>query len=365
MELFKRRQAILAQVNEQGEASVEELTTQFGVSANTIRTDLNALADEGRLNRVHRGAVSLESEQAYSKRFATRANVNRTAKERLGQWAAGLVSDGETIVLDASSTVFYLATFLRERRDLTIITNGLEVALLLAQNPSNKIILAADTVRSDGLSLIGNLNANLLNGVYASKGFVSCLGFSLEHGLTEADVIETPLKSQMLNLAGQVIALVDASKFGKIGASRFAEAGQVDRLVTDDSLSPETLTAMRQALKGPITLVGANGAEILAPLFPSIRRRYRLDLGQLAEQTALTLQLRQNFEPAAAKLQAIEAALAAEGLPGDSLRSVELVAAEGCLALEYQIEEAAGAVLLDKLHQAGLPVKRVGPPDGG
>lgn len=355
MELFKRRQAIVALIQELGEASVEELAARFGVSANTIRTDLNALAEEGLLNRVHRGAVSLENRPTYSKAFAARANVNRAAKERLGQWAAGLVKNGETIVLDASSTVFYLATFLRDRRDLTVITNGLEVALLLAQNPSNKIILAANTVRPDGLSLVGNLNPALSEGLFASKCFVSCLGFSLEHGLTESDVIETPLKAQLLKLARQVIALVDASKFGKAGTSRFAEPGQIDLLVTDDTLSPEMLTILLQALRCPITVVGASTTETFGPLATELGRRYRLDLGRLTDPALPIQQLRHYLAQVEAKLKQIEA----EGLPGNLLHSIELTATEVNLVIEYQMEENTGTILMEQLNRAGLPVRIV------
>lgn len=362
MEMYKRRQAIVVLVKEQGEVSVEDLAARFGVSANTVRTDLNALAEEGLLHRVHRGAVSPESQTTHSKVFATRANINRTAKERMGQWAASLVKDGEAIVLDASSTVFSLSMFLRDRRDLTVVTNGLEVALLLAQNPSNKVILAADTVRSDGLSLIGNLNPALLNGFYASKCFVSCLGFSLEQGLTEVDVDETPLKARMLKLAQQVIALVDSSKFGKVGVSRFAELTQIDWLVTDDGITPEYLASLRQAIKIPVTLVGAATTETFLPLSPaSPGHRYRLDLGQLTEKAGLVQQLRISLALAAEKLQEIERIVANGSLdsPGGRLQVAELMADEVGLALEFQLEAQVENNLVEKLNWAGIPVKMV------
>src|SRR5690606_18620211 len=133
---------------ETGDVQVDALAEQLHVSPNTIRNDLDALEREGLLRRVRGGAVPLErgGHEPYAARLAAR----HSEKNAIGAWAAGLVRDGDALVLDASSTVFSMATFLQERQDLTIVTNGLNVALLLAQTPSNKVILAANEVRPGG-----------------------------------------------------------------------------------------------------------------------------------------------------------------------------------------------------------------------
>ena len=265
MEVYKRRQAILALLEKQEEVSVEALSLQLNVSANTIRNDLNAMDAEKALRRIRGGAVALKSHPTYNKAFAARAHIHQTAKEQMGRWAASLVDDGDALVLDASSTVFHLATFLQDRQDLTIVTNGLEVALRLAQNPSNKVLLAANVVRPDGFSMIGRLNSDLRRHFHASKCFVSCSGFALDQGLTEVDLDEAPLKSEMIKLARRVIALVDHTKFDRIDTYRFAELSQIDHLVTDEGIKSHHLNPLRQVAHFPITIAGPSAVETLEP----------------------------------------------------------------------------------------------------
>jgi DeoR/GlpR family transcriptional regulator of sugar metabolism len=194
MEFYKRRQAILSRLKEMGEVSVEDLAAHLQVSANTIRNDLNALEAENLLRRIRGGAVISDNNGISAHQlFAARASVNQTAKEQMARWAASLVKDGEAIVLDASSTIYHLATFLKDHRDLTVVTNGLEVALLLARNPSNKVILAANVVRSNGFTLIGSLHPDLLNHFYASKCFITCSGLSVNRGLPKPISTKLPL----------------------------------------------------------------------------------------------------------------------------------------------------------------------------
>ena len=191
--------------------------------------------------------------------------MQRHEKEAIGRWAASLVKDSDAIILDDSSSVFQLATYLRERRNLTVVTAGLEVALLLAQNPTNRVILAANTVYSNGTSLIGSLNPDLLNGFYASRFFMSAAGFSTEQGLTEIDGDVAQLKSQLLRLAKQVVALVDHSKVGAVSTFRSAGLGQIDLLATDVGIAPETLVEMRNKAPFPVVVVGPSSVETLPP----------------------------------------------------------------------------------------------------
>jgi DeoR/GlpR family transcriptional regulator of sugar metabolism len=118
MEVHKRRQMILALLDEGGEASVDELSARLEVSPNTIRNDLNAMDAEQLLRRVRGGAVAIKTNGIRNKAFINRSQVNRQAKELMGQWAANLVNDGDALVLDASSTIYCLATLLTECRDL-------------------------------------------------------------------------------------------------------------------------------------------------------------------------------------------------------------------------------------------------------
>ncbi len=360
MEFYKRRQAILSRLEELDEVSVEDLAAYLQVSANTIRNDLNALETENLLRRVRGGALALDRNGTDAhKLFAARANINQTAKEQMGRWAASLVKNGEAIVLDASSTVYHLATFLKDHRDLTVVTNGLEAALLLARNPSNKVILAANVVRPDGFTLVGSLQPDLLNHFYASKCFITCSGLSLEQGLTEADLDEAPLKSQMIKLARQVIAVVDHSKWGRIDTYRFAELNQIDHLVTDEGGNPESLAALRHVALFPITVVGDSQVDTLEPgTARNEKRHYRIGFGNMTEKMIFAQQVRRSLERASQRFDNIEILIRDNNLDRQmALENAEWFVANGVdLVIEYQVDARAGNIIMDKFNQANIPV---------
>lgn len=266
MELHKRRKEILARLQEEGDVAVDRLATLFDVSENTIRNDLNAMEEENLLKRVRGGATVQDSNtttriQAFDARFG----IQKEAKQQIGAWAADLIEDGDVIILDASSTVYHMVTFLKHHSNLTVVTNGLEVAWLLARNPSNTVLLSANKVSPHGFSVVGELNAGIRNNFRAYKCFVSCSGFSIEQGLTEVEVAEGPLKSEMMGLAQKVIALVDHSKLGKVDAYRFASLDDIDHFVTDDGLAPHDVDKITAAAQFPLTLAGPHEARTFEP----------------------------------------------------------------------------------------------------
>lgn len=367
MEAFKRRQAILALLRDAGEVEIDDLAQRFGVSPNSIRNDLDSLAAEGLLNRVRGGAVSLDAAPALRPgatggtartAFAVRAGVQRREKESLGRWAASLVKDGDAIILDDSSSVFQLATYLRERRNLTVVTAGLEVALLLAQNPSNRVILAANTVYNNGTSLIGPLNPDLLNGFYASRLFMSAAGFSPEQGLTEIDGDVAQLKTQLIRLAKQVVALVDHSKIGAVSTFRSAGPNQIDLLATDAGVAAEVLAELRKTTPFPIVVVGPSSVETLPPIANGVARRYRIGFGNLTEQMVFAQQVRASLEAAAKAQNTIELLIRDNRADRQTaLDNANWFVAHGVdLVIEYQIDAEAGNVIMDTFQRAGIPV---------
>jgi len=228
---------------------VPELARQVGVSEGTIRNDLNALAEAGQLTRVRGGAVLTERMLLYSASFAARARVNQDAKLRIARWAAGLVADGDTILLDASTTVYQIAQFLQARRGLTIVTNGIEVGRRLAQNSTSTVILLGGILRPDGTAVTGPLSEGFLTDLHIKTAFVSCTGFTLEAGLTEVDIHEAPLKRKMITAATSVVALIDASKFGKVDLTAFARADQIAYFCTDSALAPRWIETLRKTCR--------------------------------------------------------------------------------------------------------------------
>ncbi len=243
---FERRQRILDLLREQPGVKVTELARRLGVSAGTIRNDLNALNGEGRLTRVRGGAVPRNEYRFISPLFAEHARTRAEAKQRIARCAARLVEDGDSILLDASSSVFALVPYLQNRHNLTIVTNGLEAALALAQNRSHSVILVGGVVRPDGTSVVGHLGEKILDELHFKTAFVSCSGFSVEAGLTEVDIQEVQLKRKMVRSAERVVALIDSSKFGRVDLTPFASLDQISHIFTDDEVSPQFIESLRR-----------------------------------------------------------------------------------------------------------------------
>jgi ribose transport system substrate-binding protein len=358
VESYKRHPIILDLLRQMGEVTVEDLARRLNVSENTIRNDLNALEARELLIRVRGGAIPADTivrTDSGSRPFAARTTVLHAEKQRIGAWAAQLVSDSDAVVLDASSTAYQLATFLSGRNHLTVLTNGLHVALLLAQNPTNHVILASNTISHDGFSTIGALNPEISRNFRASKAFVSCTGLTLDWGLAEVAIEEATLKAQMIELASEVIALVDHSKFGRIETYRSIPLDYLHRLVTDDAISRDALERMRREFTFPITVVGSGDAHVYLPAPPPA---LRIGFGNLSERMPFARQVRHSLQTAAAKHSNIELLIRDNDLSRElALSNADWFVEQGVdVLLEYQIDYEAGNVMMDKFHRAGIPV---------
>lgn len=247
MTTYERRQSILELLRRQPGLRVPEIAAELGVSEGTIRNDLNALEADGRLERVHGGAVLLERKSINNTSFAERHREHAAEKAAIARVAAKEVQDGDSILLDSSSTVYYFALELAARQRLRVVTNGLDVARLLAQNPSNTVIVLGGILNPDGSSLTGLFSEQAIRELHVQKAFVSASGFSIERGLTEVHLEEAQLKRKAIESARQVIALVDSSKLGHEDLTPFARPEQICCLYTDSGLSEEWKTKLRAA----------------------------------------------------------------------------------------------------------------------
>jgi DeoR/GlpR family transcriptional regulator of sugar metabolism len=247
MTTHERRQSLLETLRKQPGLRVPELAQALDVSEGTVRNDLNALEDEGRLRRVHGGAVLMDHDQFQNNSFVRRYKSKVAAKLAIAREAAVLVNDGDSILLDASSTVYYLAKALLERRHLRVMTNGFEVARELAQNTTNTVILIGGVVNNESSSVTGLLSEKIIEELHIQKAFLSCSGFSLERGMTEVLLAEAQIKRKAIESSRQLYALIDSSKFGKEDLTSFARPEKINRLFTDQCLSTEWAERLKQA----------------------------------------------------------------------------------------------------------------------
>ena len=245
----QRRQRILGLAQSRGLVLVTDLSGQFGVSEVTIRTDLTSLARRGLLVRTHGGAV-LPERAPDELTFATREVSNVELKRRIGVAAADLVLDGQSVVLDASTTALQMAGALRSqngRHDVTVITNGVQTALALVEAPGISTILTGGQLRAAAVSLTGALASDLLGRVHAAVGFFGAIGLTVSHGLTDVNVQEVEMKAAMVAVCERVVALVDHTKLGRVGLATFAPLALLSLVITDRAADPEHVAALRDA----------------------------------------------------------------------------------------------------------------------
>lgn len=257
MTTYDRRQSLLELLRKQPGMRVTEIAQMLDVSAGTVRNDLNALEDEGSLRRVHGGAVITSQDQFQNNSFVRRYNNNSAAKLAIAREAAKLVNDRDSILLDASSTAYYLARELSAKSKLRVLTNGFEVARELAQNPGNTVILIGGVVNNDSASVTGLLSEQIIAEMHIEKAFFSCSGFSVERGMTEILFEEAQLKRKAIESSRHVFALIDSSKFGKEDLTPFARPSQIIHLFTDSDATEEWKARLQDA-NIPFTICQAN-----------------------------------------------------------------------------------------------------------
>ncbi len=240
----ERLNTIIAQLQETGYVSVTELCESFGVSAVTVRADLEELERTGQLLRTHGGAVALHlGEGALS--FSVRQRVNTQAKERIGGAAAELVSDGEAIVLDASTTAWHMARHLLSRRELTVLTTGLYVALELLRSPSISVIIPGGPIWREAASVVGTWDSPVTITGNLQKGFFGGRGLTLQEGLTDANRDEVVLKRKLVSAVREVNVILDSSKLGKVAFASCASLDEIARVITDRDAPADMVSALR------------------------------------------------------------------------------------------------------------------------
>ncbi|MEX1295361.1 MAG: DeoR/GlpR family DNA-binding transcription regulator [Candidatus Limnocylindrales bacterium] len=231
----ERQAAIARLVEERGRARVTELAESFGVSSVTIRKDLDVLADHGRVIRTHGGAIAPRV-RGQDLAYDVRDRMQQAEKAAIGRLAATRVRDGESIIVDASTTSLYLARELMQRtsgQSLTIVTNSIRLATELAVRPDISVLLMGGRVRGRSLSLVGQLGDGVLRRVNVHKAFVGAAGLTAEDGLTETTEEEAQIKRAMVAAAREVYALVDNSKWGRVASATFCRPEDLTGVFTD------------------------------------------------------------------------------------------------------------------------------------
>lgn len=241
-----RRRKILEWLREEGSARVRDLSEAFAVSEATIRQDLDRLSSDELVARDHGGAY-LKSVPHQVQTMSLQHLVNMDKKSRIGRAAAALVKDHETIILDAGSTTTELARHLTDRKDLTIITPGLNIALMLGGIPSFTVHMPGGQFKAPTLSLSGEKSAEYFDNIFAGKLFLATAGVSMDAGLTYPSFADLPIKRAMIKAASEVLLVADSTKVNNNSFTMLGGLDLVNTFVTDDGLSDKAAGAFEKA----------------------------------------------------------------------------------------------------------------------
>ncbi|MAN37310.1 MAG: DeoR family transcriptional regulator [Opitutae bacterium] len=241
----QRREIIRSFVQKEGVVRVEDLRKSLKVSVATIRRDLETLEGMGKLRRVHGGAVAVEKNRLEEAVFDDKTNRAGREKSRIAEMAYSLIDRNDSIYLDGGSTTLRLARLLRERTDLTLVTNSLRAAAELAES-GPRVLLIGGELRRISQTMVGPLTSAVLGQVRVDKAFMGTMGFCLENGLTTTDPNESYVKALVAEQAGRVILLADSGKAGKVSFARVSGWDKVDALISDDNLPGRFAKTLRK-----------------------------------------------------------------------------------------------------------------------
>ncbi|HQE70061.1 MAG TPA: DeoR/GlpR family DNA-binding transcription regulator [Atopobiaceae bacterium] len=230
----KERRAEIARILEaEGSITVDRICDQFEVSAVTARGDLNELERRGHLQRVHGGALPLDHTLVVAD-INDRMGVNVSAKRKIARAAAGMVRDGDSIIIDSGSTTFEFVTQLEGKENITIVTHDLVIANFVNKRlPNATLVLLGGTLRYNHHYFCGALSLELVRKIYADKAFFAANSFTEEQGFMTESEAAGEIKSTLLSHARQRIMLMDYSKVGLHNFVRFATLEDIDRIIID------------------------------------------------------------------------------------------------------------------------------------
>lgn len=232
----QRREKILELIKEDGHAKVLQLAKIFKVTEVTIRQDLEKLEKEGFVEREHGGAY-LKNVGAQVKNISLLNQDNLNEKASIARKVLEFIHHGDTIILDSGSTTTEIARLLHGYKNLTVITNALNIALILGADPEINLVVTGGEFKAPTLSLTGQKAADFFDKLHVDKLFLATAGISLKSGLTYPSISDIVVKRAMIEAADEVYLVADSSKIGKNAFASLGALSLIDFLITDSKIN--------------------------------------------------------------------------------------------------------------------------------
>ncbi|GGQ27695.1 DeoR/GlpR family DNA-binding transcription regulator [Streptomyces roseolilacinus] len=277
----QRRALILDEVRRRGGVRVNELTRRLNVSDMTVRRDLDALARQGVVEKVHGGAVPVAEARTHEPGFEAKSALEPGAKEDIARVAAAMAAPGSAIALSGGTTTYAVARWLLDVPDLTVVTNSVRVADVFHSAPAPEpgggprpgaaTVVLTGGVRTPSDALVGPVADQAIGMLHFDVLFLGVHGVSVEAGLSTPNLAEAETNRRLIRSARRVVVVADHTKWGKVALSSFARLEEVDTLVTDAGVSEGVRAAMAEHLPGLV--VAGREAGLAGAAGPADERR--------------------------------------------------------------------------------------------
>jgi DeoR/GlpR family transcriptional regulator of sugar metabolism len=240
----QRQKLILDYLRTHKTAQVQQLSDILGISLSTVRRDLSDMEEIGSVRRVHGGAMLVQD--IPESPILQRSDEYIDEKQHIGQAAAQMVNDGETIIITGGTTAEMMLPYLAEKSNLTVVTNALNIAWKLAQYSPINVVVLGGYLRHLEYTLLGHLTIEALKDIHVSKIFHGIYGLDSESGLSGTYIQEVQTDREIINAAEQLIILADSSKFVRTGAVRLVPIEQVSTLITDSGAPTDEIAILKE-----------------------------------------------------------------------------------------------------------------------
>ncbi len=229
---IERRNAIISRLNMDGKVIVTDLAQEFNVTEETIRRDLEKLDKEGIAKKTYGGAVANRSLNV-DLPSSVRKRTNVELKQHIAEKISSMINDGDYIMLDASSTAMYVVKCIKQKKNITLITNSVEILLELADKDDWNILSTGGTLKVGALSLVGSTAERMIRGFHVDIAVCSSKGIDINMGITDSNEKDAQMKQAIFSSAAKRVLVIDSTKFDRIAFTKVCDVDDVDVIVTD------------------------------------------------------------------------------------------------------------------------------------
>jgi DeoR family transcriptional regulator of aga operon len=242
---INRRDEIVRLITNTRKVTVDELTKLFNVSSVTIRNDLSYLDEKGILHKSYGGAL-IRDNVVLDESIFEKEKIHSAEKNRIGIAAAKMINDGDSIIIDSGTTTSAIVKHIKNRKNLTVLTNAINIASELAGVADIEVVLTGGKLRKKSFSLVGPQAESMLQEFYVDKVFLGVDGFDFKFGLTTPNYLEAQLNRLMVKVSKQVIAVADSSKFDRKSLCLITKPYSIDVVITDKNITSDNVANLKE-----------------------------------------------------------------------------------------------------------------------